>query len=132
LTTIFHDPLKYKNLFHHPSYAKLGPFWTSLYFLRSYISIYIFWRLAKFNYKTCKEQWKGNHDPAHTYYFDEHYYYDMYRDMNDGKNVNFRYSDHTDRSPTLSHFTNDVFKPDADYAKGLIKHFREKANSIQN
>ncbi len=56
-------------------------------------------------------------------------YEDWHRDSEDGRYVNFRYSDHLDRIPEFSHYSPMVFKPGADKAKQAIKFYRHGNDS---
>ena len=76
-----------------------------------------------------REQWAGNHDLMMNVVQDEWQYTDWFRDQADFKQVNFRYSDHADTWDKYGGFNHDIFKPEADYAKGLIKHFRKGEDS---
>lgn len=123
----FYDLHKYKSFKHHPSYFKLGAFWSYFYLLRTVFAAYLVYRISKLLYKTGVSQWNGEHSLEHTILKDEYYYKDLHRDINDLKAVNFRYSDHEDCNLLYSHLNHDYFKAEADYAKGLIKHFRSLA-----
>ncbi len=123
----FYDLNKYKSFLHHPSYFKLGKFWTSFYLLRNFVGVYVSFRITQLLLKTAKSQWAGKHNVAETFSKDELYYFDLFKDVKDNNIVNFRYSDHVDREPRISHYHHDILKPEADYYKGVKEHFRREA-----
>ena len=125
VTNYFHDIQLYKGIKSHPSYFKLGKGWTFFYIARPLVLGYMTYRSLKLLYKTAKQQWSGQHNFVETILMDEKYYFDFHRDRKDGIAVNFRYSDHLDDNPRYSHFNPDIFKADADYAKGLVSYFQE-------
>ena len=51
-------------------------------------------------------------------------YDDFFRDSEDGRYVNFRYGDHVDRVPSISHHSDMVFKAPADKAKSALKFYK--------
>ena len=116
---------KYKKIRAHPNYSKLGAFWSWFYIIRPFVLGYLTWRVAILFVKTAKNQWAGNHNFYETIMCDEVYYLDHHRDTRDHKMVNFRYSDHVEQIQRISHINHDIFKPEADYAKGLINYFRK-------
>lgn len=90
--------------------------------------IYLTVRLGIFTFKTARKQWQGNHSFMETVLTDDLYYFDLHRDINDRKSVNFRYSDHVNEGKQMSHFNLDFLKPEADYYKGVKEHFKRAAN----
>lgn len=118
---------KYKSIFHHPTYFKLGRSWTSFYIIRNFVGVYVSFRITQLLLKTAKKQWNGDHNITETVTKDELYYFDLFKDIKDNKIVNFRYSDHIDRDINMSHYHHDVLKPEADYYKGVKEHFRREA-----
>lgn len=131
LDATFYDLHKYKSIKSHPNYLKLGSFYTSFYVLRPIVLLYLTYRLGKLFAHTSVEQWKGNHNFLETILNEERYYKDFFVDSVSNRAVNFRFHDHEDKkSPDFSHYSHDVFKADADYCKGLIKHFRERYNNM--
>lgn len=109
--------------------AKLGYGWTSFYFIRPVFFLYISYRIGKLLVKTAQNQWEGKGHYYYTVIIDEMYYDTWHKDKRDQRMVNFRYSDHSDVNQAFGSFNNDYLKPDAEYAKGLFKHFQRGADS---
>ncbi len=53
----------------------------------------------------------------------------MFKDNEDLRIVNFRYSDHIDRVIPLSNLNLNTAKPDADKAKQAIRYYRHGNNT---
>lgn len=121
----FHDYWKYKSLFMNPTYKKLGLGWTSFYFLRPVFCAYLSYRCLKYTIGIVKKRWNGDKDYLFEVFQDEIYYDTWYKDMNDMKMINFRYSDHIDPNYQWSAFNPDHFKADADYYKALYSFFKK-------
>jgi hypothetical protein len=51
-------------------------------------------------------------------------YDDWFRDSEDGRYVNFRYGDHVDRIPEMSHHSDMIYKPAADKVKSALKYYK--------
>lgn len=80
-------------------------------------------------YRTIKDQWNGEEDKLTTLQYDWQYE-DWHRDSEDGRLVNFRYSDHVDRIPEFSHFSHMIYKPGADKAKQAIRFYKHGNDNV--
>ena len=107
----------------------MGALWSYFYWGRTLFMFYVTYRVSKLLVKRFISQSNGDTDFMSTVAQDEWQYQDWYKDRKDGRMVNFRYTDHKDRCDQFGLFNPDVFKPDADYAKGLLKHFKKGNDS---
>ena len=74
-------------------------------------------------YHRIKDTIEGNEDRLTQLQYDW-MYEDWHRDAEDGRYVNFRYGDHTDRIREFSHHSHMVYKPGADKVKQALKFYR--------
>lgn len=82
-------------------------------------------------YHRVRDQWQGKEDKLYHLYNDWQYE-DWHRDSEDMKLVNFRYSDHRDRSPLMSYWTHMIHKPDADKTTQALKYYKYGNDSYFN
>lgn len=85
--------------------------------------MWVTWRLTKHLYRRVKDQWNGIEDRL-TNLQNDWMYEDFYRDSDDSRYVNFRYSDHEDRVEGSSHDTTWKMKPAADKGKQAWKWYK--------
>ena len=90
--------------------------------------IWLSWRVSRFLFYRLRDQWNGKEDLLTTLQNDLQYD-DFFRDNKDNKSVNFRYSDHRDNCEQFGFWNHDILKPDADYAKAMLKHYKKGADS---
>lgn len=81
------------------------------------------YRMTFMMYRQLKLHWNGKEDKLSTLLTDWSYD-DWHRDSEDMKYVNFRYADHFDREPSMSFWTHQVYKPEADKAKQAYRYYR--------
>jgi hypothetical protein len=120
---------KYKRFTMHPNFIRLGYFWTGFYLLRPVAFLYLTYRIGVSTAKVCVDQWNGKGHYVYTVVQDEWYYDTWFKDSRDQRHVNFRYSDHTDTKEGMSAWNHDIFKPEADYYKGLYKYLKKGTDS---
>ena len=82
-------------------------------------------------YERIKDQWDGKEDKLSTL-LNDWSYDDWHRDSEDMKYVNFRYNDHFDREPSMSFWTHQYYKPEADKAKQAYRYYRYGADSYMD
>lgn len=128
----FPELSKYGGFTKHPNYRKLGRFWSWTYLFRNFFSksfnnyflvLWITWRVSVMLYRRIKDQINGKEDLLYSLYYDWQYD-DWHRDIEDMKMVNFRYNDHRDRDPSVSFWTHEIYKPEAEKAKSALKFYR--------
>lgn len=85
-------------------------------------------RMTKMLYNKVRDQFEGKEDLLNQIYT-EFQYEDLHRDSEDMKVVNYRYSDHRDRSPPLSYWNHMAFKTEADKAKQAHKFYKYGTDS---
>lgn len=90
---------------------------------------YVSFRVGQYFIKVCKNQWEGKGHYSHTVVDDEWYYDTWFKDAQDYRQINFRYSDHIDPKYDVSAWNHDVFKPEADYYKALYKYLSKGNDS---
>ena len=81
------------------------------------------YRMTVMMFRQLKNHWEGKEDKISTL-LNDWQYDDWHRDSEDMKYVNFRYADHSDREATLSFWSNQHYKPEADKAKQTYRYFR--------
>jgi hypothetical protein len=85
--------------------------------------IWVTLRVTKQLYERVRNQINGKEDLLTTLQYDWQYD-DFFRDVEDGKMVNFRYGGHRDRAHYLEDYTHMVHKADADRAKKAFTWYR--------
>jgi hypothetical protein len=86
------------------------------------------WRVSRYLYLRIKDQLDGKVDLLTTLQY-EWQYEDLFKDTEDMRIVNYRYSDHVDRVLDLSSLPLYTNKPDADKAKQALRYYRHGNNS---
>ena len=74
-------------------------------------------------YYTSKDVLQGKEDRLSQLQYDWQYE-DFFRDSEDGRYVNFRYGDHVDRIPEMSHHSDKIYKPAADKVKQALRFYK--------
>ena len=74
-------------------------------------------------YRTAVNSFNGKEDRL-TQLQNDWMYDDFFRDSEDGRYVNYRYSDHVDRIPAMSHHSDLVYKPAADKVKSALRFYK--------
>jgi len=80
-----------------------------------------------------KDQLNGKEDLVATLQYDcyyEDYYKEYYKDVNDACAVNFRYGEHIDKVPYVHGMSNDMFKPEAEKTKQVLKFYKRSEDSF--
>ena len=90
---------------------------------------WITWRLTKMLYHKIKSQANGEEDKL-TQLQNDWQYEDWHRDSEDGRYVNFRYSDHIDRIFEFSHYSHMVYKPGADKVKQALRFYKHGNDTV--
>jgi hypothetical protein len=85
--------------------------------------MWITWRLTLMLYHKSKATLNGEEDRLTQLQYDWQYE-DWFRDVEDGRYVNFRYGDHRDRWQNMSHFSHMMFKPGADKTKQALRFYK--------
>lgn len=91
-----------------------------VYWLSFRVTRFLYWRIR--DQLNGKEDWYSN-------FQNDIQYDEFHRDSKDLLSVNFRYSDHEDTAPQFGFWNHDILKPDADYAKALLKHYKKGTDS---
>lgn len=120
---------RYGSFFKHPNYKKLGHGWSWFYLLRVPLTMWIFWRVTKMLYYRARDTATGKEDKLSQLQYDWQYE-DWFRDSEDGRMVNFRYGDHRDRIPELSHHSHQIYKPGADKVKQALRFYKNGNDSV--
>jgi hypothetical protein len=85
--------------------------------------MWVSWRITKMMYRTAVNTWRGKEDRL-TQLQNDWMYDDWFRDNEDSRYVNFRYSDHLDRVSDISHHSHMIYKPAADKVKSAMRFYR--------
>ena len=125
----FPEMSRYGMFWRHPNYKKLGHGWSWFYFLRVPFTTWITWRLTKMLYYKAKDTVHGKEDRL-SQLQNDWMYEDWHRDSEDGRYVNFRYGDHVDRVPEMSHHSNMIYKPSADKVKAALRFYKNGNDSF--
>ncbi len=91
--------------------------------------MWVTWRLTLMLYHKVKAVSNGEEDRLTQLQYDWQYE-DWFRDIEDGRYVNFRYGDHRDRWQNMSHFSHMMFKPGADKAKQAIRFYKHGNDNV--
>lgn len=90
--------------------------------------MWILYRISRFLYSRVKDQWNGKEDLLNTLQHDW-YYEDFFKDSHDMRMVNFRYGDHADRITHVNGLNVDIYKPEADKTKQVLKFYKRGTDS---
>ncbi len=93
------------------------------------LAAWICWRLTKMLYHTTKDTLQGREDRL-SQLQNDWMYEDFFRDSEDGRYVNFRYGDHIDRIPEMSHHSHMIYKPAADKVKAALRFYKNGTDSF--